>query len=418
MTNLFQKQENKVPLAERMRPENLSEFIGQEHLIGKNKILQKLIEKDEIPSMIFWGPPGSGKTTLARIIAQKTGANFIQFSAVEGGIKEIKKVIKKAKINKKAYQKRTILFIDEIHRFNKAQQAIFLPAVEEGVITLIGATTENPSFEIISPLLSRCQVFVFNPLKQEEIGKIIKRALNDKENGLGNYKLKIEKSALDFLIQTSNGDARIPLNALENALKIAQPDKEGIIHLNKKIISEALQKKTLIYDKKGEEHYSVISAFIKSLRGSNPDAALYYLARMIEAGEDPKFIARRMIIFASEDIGNADPQALQIAVAVARAVEFVGLPEAKINLAQGTTYLACAPKSNASYIGLLKAEEDVKKYLNLPVPLHLRNAPTELMKKFGYGKNYIYPHDFPEKKQDYLPKKLKGRKYYQNEKNK
>lgn len=415
MSILFNKQINqKIPLAERMRPQSLSEFVGQEKIIGPNRVLRQLIEKDEIPSIIFWGPPGSGKTTLARIIAQKTGADFIQYSAVESGTTEVKKVMEAAKIKQKAYAKRTIIFIDEIHRFNKAQQAIFLPYVEDGSIILIGATTENPSFEVISPLLSRCRVFVLEPLEPKDIGLIIKNALSNKERGLGNYKIKIEKSALDFLIQSSNGDARIPLNALEIAVKITKPDKENIYHFTKKIFEEALQHKAIVYDQAGEEHYNVISAFIKSMRGSDPDAALYWLARMIEAGEDPRFIARRMVIFASEDIGNADPQALSMAVAAAQAVEFVGLPEAQINLAQAATYLANAPKSNASYYGLLKAKEDVQKTLNLPVPLHLRNAPTQLMKELGYGREYKYPHHYSDAKveQEYLPKELKGKKYY------
>ncbi|MGC9049239.1 MAG: replication-associated recombination protein A [Patescibacteria group bacterium] len=418
MTNLFEKQKYQTPLADRLRPTDFSEFVGQEHLVGQNKILRQLIEKDEVPSMIFWGPPGSGKTTLARIIARKSGANFIQVSAVESGVGEIKKILEGAKIKQKAYQRKTILFVDEIHRFNKAQQATFLSYVEEGSIILIGATTENPSFEVISPLLSRCQVFVLEPLGPKEIGLIIKNALSNKERGLGNYKIKIEKSALNFLIQFSNGDARIPLNALEISLKITKPDKDGVYHFTKKIFEEALQHRALIYDQTGEEHYNVISAFIKSMRGSDPDAALYWLARMIEAGEDPRFIARRMVIFASEDVGNADPLALLVAVATAQAVEFVGLPEAQINLAQAATYLANAPKSNASYQGLLAAKEDVKKTLNLPVPLHLRNAPTQLMKDLGYGQDYKYPHNYPGAKvnQEYLPKELRGKKYYRPKK--
>jgi len=416
--SLFVQSKATEPLASQMRPRNLQEFVGQERLVGKDGILRKLIEKDEIPSMIFWGPPGSGKTTLARIIATRSGAEFIEFSATEQGVAEVKKVMEKAKINQRAYGRKTILFIDEIHRFNKAQQAIFLPFIERGAITLIGATTENPSFEIISPLLSRAKVFVFEPLSQSNIGLIIKQTFSDKERGLGHYNIKITKEALDLLIQSSNGDARIPLNALEVALKITKPDSQNVYHLDLAVVGDALQHKPLIYDKAGEEHYNVISAFIKSMRGSDPDAALYWLARMIEAGEDPRFIVRRMVIFASEDISNADPKALLIAVAAARAVEFVGLPEAKINLAHAATYLALAPKSNASYKGLLLAEEDVKKYLNLPVPLHLRNAPTELMKKIGYGKNYKYPHDYSNAKveQEYLPDDLCGKKYYQPKK--
>ena len=400
------KSNQEKPLADRMRPSCLDDFFGQEHLVGEGKVLRLLIEQDAVPSMIFWGPPGSGKTTLARIIACKTRANFIFCQATEVGVAEIKKIMNKARLEKKAYGRKTLIFIDEIHRFNKAQQAIFLPFVEEGLITLIATTTENPSFEIISPLLSRCQLFIFESLKEEGLKKIIKRALINKEKGLGRFKIKIKPRALDLLVNFSAGDARAPLNALETTLKIASADKDGCYHLDEKVVLEALQHKAPIYDKKGEEHYNIISAFIKSMRGSDPDAALYWLSRMLEAGEDPRFMARRMVIFASEDIGNADPMALEIANAVARAVEFVGLPEAKINLAQGATYLACAPKSRASYEALLLAEEDVKKTLDLPVPLHLRNAPTKLMKELGYGKNY-------KKKQEYLPKKLKGKKYYQ-----
>jgi putative ATPase len=404
-----------VPLAEKMRPNTLAEFMGQEKIIGPDRALRQLIVKKEIPSMIFWGPPGSGKTTLARLIAKETKKEFVQYSAVEAGTKEIKQFLEQARKKQMAGLNQPIIFIDEIHRFNKSQQAIFLPYVEEGSIILIGATTENPSFEVISPLLSRCKIFVLEPLAPSDISLIIKRALSDKDNGLGQYKIKIAKEALEFLIQMSNGDARMPLNALDIAIKITRPDKQGVYHFQQKTLEEALQSRGLIYDQAGEEHYNVISAFIKSMRGSDPNAALYWLARMLEAGEDPKFIVRRMIVFASEDISNADPQALLITEATARAIEFVGLPEAKINLAHAVTYLATAPKSNASYLGLLAAEEDVKQYLNLPVPIHLRNAPTQFMKELGYGQNYKYPHNFPDAKvkQQYLPDKLKNKKYYQ-----
>ena len=413
--SLFKEKNIEPPLAERMRPNDFDEFVGQKHIVGKGKILRQAIENDQLFSMIFWGPSGSGKTTLAKIITEKTNSHFIYFSAVDVSTKEIKKVIQEAKSRLKAYQQRTILFLDEIHRFNKAQQAIFLPYVEDGSIILIASTTENPSFEVISPLLSRCRVFVLKGLNQDELKKIIKRALLDKDKGLGKEKIEIKDEIINFLAESANGDARIALNTLELAVKIAPKNKNNFKIINQKIIEEVIQKKTLIYDKKGEEHYNLISAFIKSLRGSDPDAALYWLARMLEAGEDPEFIARRMIIFASEDIGNANPTALVVAVAAAQALQFVGLPEAQLNLAQAATYLAKAPKSNASYLALLRAQEDVKKYGNLPVPLHLRNAPTKLMKDLGYGKNYQYPHNFPQSKvkQEYLPKELKGKKYYQ-----
>lgn len=411
---LFQKTENNLPLAEKMRPRNFDDFVGQEHLVGKGKFLRQVVEKDKLFSMIFWGPPGSGKTTLAKIIAEKTNSQFIYFSAVEVSAKEIKKIVQEARQSLKAYQRRTILFLDEIHRFNKAQQAIFLPYLENGSLILIATTTENPSFEVISPLLSRCRVFVLKSLTPEQIKKIIIRVLRDKENGLGKEKLAISDQALKILSEIANGDARIALNVLEIASKIILPDKKRIKLLKKEIIQEIFQHQTLIYDKKGEEHYNVISAFIKSLRGSDPDAALYWLARMLEAGEDPEFIVRRMIIFASEDIGNADPRALLMATAAAQALQFVGLPEAQLNLAQAVTYLATAPKSNASYSALLRAKEDVKKTMNLPVPLHLRNAPTSFMKKLGYGKDYKYPHHFPNAKvkQEYLPPILRGKRYY------
>ncbi len=403
-----------VPLADRIRPETLENFIGQEHIIGKGRILRKMLEEDKLISLIFWGPPGSGKTTLAKIIAHLTTSHFVQFSAVTSGVADVRKVIKEAKVRLKIYNRRTILFIDEIHRFNKAQQDTFLPHIEDGTITLIGATTENPSFEVIGPLLSRTRVFTLKRLTPPEIKKILSRAVRDKSKGLGEHKIKILPSALDLIIEGSNGDTRIALNALEVAVETTRPDKEGVHCIHLKTAEEALQSKALLYDRAGEEHYNTISAFIKSMRGSNPDAALYWLARMIEAGEDPRFIARRMVIFASEDVGNADPQALSVATAAASAVEFVGMPEAQINLAQAATYLASAPKSNASYAGLLLAKKDVKKTLNLPVPLHLRNPVTSLMKELDYGKDYKYPHNFPEGKvaQEYLPKSLQGKKYY------
>ncbi len=400
------------PLAERMRPKFLDEFCGQEHLMGPGKLLREMVAAGELHSLILWGPPGSGKTTLAQILANSAGAACVHFSAVTSGVKDLKKIIQEAEALLRL-GKSTVLFVDEIHHFNKSQQDNFLPHVERGTLILIGATTENPSFEVISPLLSRCQVLVLNPLSPEDIGNIVDRALRDSKRGLGAWKFEMSAEARAFLIEQSQGDCRVALNALETAVTFvrnAPSDKTiGLKHLQ-----EALQKKPLQYDKAGEEHYNVISAFIKSLRGSDPDAALYWLMRMIEAGEDPLFIARRMIIFASEDVGNADPQALQVAVAAKDAVHFVGLPEGRIPLAQAVTYLASAPKSNASYKAMLAAAKDVEEKGALPVPLHLRNAPTALMEKLGYGKDYKYAHNFPEHivEQEHLPKELSGRKYY------
>ncbi len=395
-----------------MRPLNLEEFVGQQHLLGPGKLLREMVDSGELHSLILWGPPGNGKTTLAQILASSGGAHCIHFSAVSSGVKELKKIIEEAE-RLHRLGKPTVLFVDEIHHFNKAQQDTFLPHVEHGILILIGATTENPSFEVIPPLLSRCQVVVLYPLSTQEISEIIDRALRDPKRGLGPWGLELTSEGREFLAQQSQGDARIALNALETAAALTRREK------NKKRIDlshfqEALQKKTLLYDKSGEEHYNVISAFIKSLRGSDPDAALYWLMRMIEAGEDPLFIARRMIIFAAEDIGNADPQALQVAVAAKDAVHFVGLPEGRIPLAQVTTYLATAPKSNASYKAMLAAGGDVKEKGALPVPLHLRNAPTPLMEKLGYGKGYKYAHNFSDHivEQEHLPEELKGRRYY------
>ena len=400
------------PLAERMRPKSLDEFFGQEHLMGPGKLLREMVAAGELHSLILWGPPGSGKTTLAQILANSAGAACVHFSAVTSGVKDLKKIIQEAEALRRL-GKSTVLFVDEIHHFNKSQQDNFLPHVERGTLILIGATTENPSFEVISPLLSRCQVLVLNPLAAQDIGKIVDRALRDSKRGLGAWKFELSTEARAFLIEHSQGDGRVALNALETAVTFVRNEPSnktiGLKHLQ-----EALQKKPLQYDKAGDEHYNVISAFIKSLRGSDPDAALYWLMRMIEAGEDPLFIARRMIIFASEDIGNADPQALQVAVAAKDAVHFVGLPEGRIPLAQAVTYLASAPKSNASYKAMLAAAKDVEEKGALPVPLHLRNAPTSLMEKLGYGKDYKYAHNFPDHvvEQEHLPKELVGRKYY------
>ncbi len=386
---------NQTPLADKIRPKTLKEFVGQEHLVGKNGILRKLIEADQLASLIFWGPPGSGKTTLAQVIANRTQAHFISRSAVTTTLDDVRKAVAEAKERLKLYNQRTIFFLDEIHRFNKAQQDTFLPHVENGTIILIGATTENPSFEVIGPLLSRSRVLVLHPLEKKQIKKIIKRGLNF----LGR---KIEKEAEDFLAQTSAGDARIVLNTLEIAQQLAKPKGK----FNLAIMEQAFQKKALIYDKAGEEHYNTISAFIKSMRASNPDAALYYLARMVQAGEDPLFIARRMVIFASEDIGMAQPTALVVANEVFKACETIGYPECQINLAHGTVHLANAPKNRSAYDAYFRAVEDVKKYGNLPIPMNLRNAPTKLMKELGYGQGYEKYTD-----KDLLPDKLKGKKY-------
>jgi len=403
-----------APLADRIRPASLAEYAGQQEIIGEGKLLRRAIEQDELFSIIFWGPPGSGKTTLARIIANMTKSYFVQISAVTSGLKDLRAIIQEAKERRKFHSKRTILFVDEIHRWNKAQQDSFLPFVEDGTIVLIGATTENPSFEVIAPLLSRSRVFVLERLGVPELSRIVKMALKDKERGFGKVKIQIQNRAMDMLLEGSNGDARTVLNALEIAIKATSKDKDGIKHISLETVEDALQHKALQYDKKGEEHYNIISAFIKSMRGSNPDGALYWLNRMVEAGEDPEFIARRMVVFASEDVGMADPQALSVAVSVMQAVKLIGYPECQINLAHGVVYLAEAPKNNSAYQGLLAAKEDVKETMNEPVPLHLRNAVSSLMKDIGYGKGYKYSHDYsPEEgKQDYLPKKLLGKRYY------
>jgi len=416
---LFEKKEKELfkreaPFADRMRPRTLDEFVGQDHLLGQGKVLREGIESDHLPSMILWGPPGSGKTTLAMIIASTTGAQFLAFSAVLSGVKEIKEVVREAEEEWKYNKRRTILFVDEIHRFNKAQQDAFLPHVEKGTIILIGATTENPSFEVISPLLSRTKVFTLNSLREEEIELILKRGLTDKERGLGQYITMIEPQVFEGISRIANGDARIALNTLEMIVLTTHPDQKGIRHIAKKDLEEVLQRKAFLYDKSGEEHYNLISALHKSLRGSDPDAALYWLGRMLEAGEDPLYLARRMIRFASEDVGIADPQALQVAVAAMEAFHFIGLPEGDLALAQAAVYLATAPKSNALYTAFQKVRKDVRELENMPVPLHIRNAPTPLMEDLGYGKDYKYPHEYPDHfvEEEYLPENLKGRTYY------
>ncbi len=402
-----------APLAERLRPREFGDFVGQDDITAPDRPLRRAIEADQLSSVIFWGPPGSGKTTLAYLVARHTKAQFVPFSAVTGGVSELRAIIKTAEQRQAIKGQRTILFVDEIHRFNKAQQDAFLPYVERGTIILVGATTENPSFEVISPLLSRSLVIVLKSLSSEALGQILDRALTDSGIGLGAWKARLSPEARERLIAYGNGDARAILTALDFVVRQQQAEPDGTRLIDGAALEAALMKKSIRYDKSGEEHYNVISAYIKSLRDSNPDGALYWLARMLEGGEDPKFIARRLVIFASEDVGNADPMGLVVATAVAQAVQFVGLPEAQINLAQGTTYLATRPKDNASYVGLLEAMEDVKAQGNLGVPLHLRNAVASMMKGFGYGDGYRYVHDDPQaKEQEHLPESLNARRYY------
>ena len=403
-----------APLAERMRPREFADFVGQDDIVGPDRPLRKAIESDRLSSVIFWGPPGSGKTTLAHLIARHTTSQFVSFSAVTGGIPELREIIKAAEQRLVRQQQKTVLFVDEIHRFNKAQQDAFLPHVERGTVVLVGATTENPSFEVISPLLSRSLVVVLKPLNDAALEEILNRAVADPVVGLGEQKARLSAEAKQHLIAYGNGDARSLLTALEFVVLQGEVGLDGTREISAQTVEAALLKKSVRYDKSGEEHYNIISAYIKSLRDSDADGALYWLARMLEAGEDPKFIARRMVIFASEDIGNADPLALLIATAVAQAVQFVGLPEAQINLAQGTTYLASRPKDNASYVGLLEALKDAKTYGNLGVPIHLKNAVTSLMRDLGYGTGYRYVHDDPSARteQVHLPSPLKDRRYY------
>jgi len=410
--------ENKyqAPLADRMRPEKLEDFLGQEEILGKGKLLRQAIEADKLPSIIFWGPPGSGKTTLAFIVAKLTKSDFKRISAVESGLKEFREVVKSAEINFRL-GKKTILFIDEIHRWNKAQQDALLPYVEKGTIILIGATTENPSFEVIGALLSRCRVFVLKQLNKEQIAEILKRAIKDKKKGLGTLNLKVDKKIIEKIAEMSNGDARIALNALEYAAFSSKSK-----NITFEIVKEAFQKSHLLYDKKGDEHYNIISALHKAMRGSDADAALYWLARMLEAGEDPLYIARRIIRFASEDIGLANSRALEQAAAAYSACHYIGVPECNVILAQAVVYMAKCKKSNELYVAYEKAADDVRKFGNLPVPMHIRNlprlpggkagAPTKLMKELGYGKGYKYSPDYDYKeKQNYLPDKLGRRKY-------
>lgn len=403
-----------APLAARMRPTTLEEFVGQEQIVGKDKLLYRAIKGDRLGSLIFYGPPGTGKTTLAKIIANTTKSEFVQINATTAGIKDIKDTVTAAKERLGMFGKKTILFIDEIHRFNKTQQDTLLPHVEDGTLVLIGATTENPYFEVNRALVSRSVIFSLEPLRQKDIASLLRRALADEEKGLGSYHAKMDEDALDFLSNTANGDARAALNALELAVLTTDPDDDGMIHITLSVAEDCIQRRALQYDKGGDNHYDTISAFIKSMRGSDPDAALYYLAKMIYAGEDPKFIARRMVICAAEDVGNADPHALQVAVSAMQAVNFIGMPEGRIPLAQAVTYVSCAPKSNAAYLGIDKALADVRNVQIKGVPPHLRDGHYSGSHDLGNAIGYKYAHDYPNHyvEQQYLPDELVGTVYY------
>ena len=404
-----------APLAEKMRPQKLADYVGQSHLTGEGTLLRRAIAEDKLFSMIFWGPPGSGKTTLARILANETKANFVSFSAVLSGVKEIRSVIDDARELWEAKKQKTILFVDEIHRFNKAQQDAFLPHVESGLVTLIGATTENPSFEVIAPLLSRTRVMLLKQFTEEDLAIILKRALTDEQRGLGKFGIQADDDAIQFIIRISDGDARTALNNLEATASMVQGLPPEARKLSGQSVQEALLKKSMLYDKDGEEHYNLISAFHKSMRGSDPDATLYWLGRMLIAGEDPFYILRRMVRFASEDIGNADPHALMLTMAAQQAFHFIGPPEGELALAQAAVYLATAPKSNSLYKGFGQTKDLINKTGYLPVPLHIRNAPTKLMKELEYGKGYKYAHDYEDAfvPQEYLPEKLQGQVLYE-----
>lgn len=411
--SIFEKDKsNDEPLAARMRPKNLSEFAGQQHLIGEGKLLSRLIESDKVPSMIFWGPPGVGKTTLAQIIAGKTKANFITFSAVTSGIKEIRNVMQQADRYAR-FGEKTIVFIDEIHRFNKAQQDAFLPFVEKGSITLIGATTENPSFEVNGALLSRCKVFVLKALETDDIEQLLKRAIAD-PRGYGSERVNITDDMLHMIAEFANGDARSSLTTLEMVVLNGDVQPDGTIDITMETLEQCISRKSLLYDKDGEEHYNIISALHKSMRNSDADAAVYWLARMLEAGEDPLYVARRVTRFASEDVGLADPRALEIAIAAYQACHFIGMPECSVHLTQAVIYMALAPKSNAMEVAYFAARDDAQEHMAEPVPMNIRNAPTSLMKGLGYGKGYKYAHDYEDKitAMQCLPDSLTGREYY------
>ena len=407
--------DREAPLAARMRPRSFDEFLGQEHIVGPGRALRKSIEADQLPSVVLWGPPGSGKTTLAFLIAGLTRSHFSPVSAVGSGVADLRRIATEAEERLGMHGQRTILFIDEIHRFNKAQQDVILPHVEKGTLVLIGATTENPSFEVISPLLSRARVFTLKQLTDEQVQEIVVRATEDRDRGLADSRPQLDDEAMSALVTMANGDARIALNTLELATSATDPDEGGARLITTATVEDAMQQRSLLYDRAGDQHYDTISAFIKSVRGSDPDASIYYLARMIEAGEDPLFIVRRLVILAAEDVGMADPQALSVAVAAQQAVHFVGMPEGRIPMAEATVYLATAPKSNSAYKAINAAQDDVKRTKNEPVPLHLRNPVTGLMRGMGYGEGYRYSHDYPDNfaPMENLPESLKGRRYYE-----
>ena len=407
--------EKESPLASRLRPRTLDEVVGQQHIIGKDKLLYRAIKADKLGSVIFYGPPGTGKTTLAKVIANTTQADFKQINATVAGKKDMEEVVTEAKNNMGMYGRRTILFVDEIHRFNKGQQDYLLPFVEDGTLTLIGATTENPYFEVNGALLTRSRIFELKPLEKDDIKQLIYRAVTDSERGMGTYRVKIEEDAADFLADTANGDARAALNAVELGVLTTERSEDGLIHIDLAAAQECIQKRAVRYDKDGDNHYDTISAFIKSMRGSDPDAAVYYLARMLYAGEDIKFIARRIMICASEDVGNADPQALNVAVSAALAAERIGLPEAQIILSQAASYVACAPKSNAAYVAIQNAMENVKTTRTMPVPVHLQDRHYKGAAKLGHGEGYKYAHDYPKHyvKQQYLPDGMEGTVFYE-----
>lgn len=406
--------EKESPLAARMRPRTLDEVVGQQHIIGKDKLLYRAISADKLNSIILYGPPGTGKTTLAKVIANTTKAEFTQINATIAGKKDMEEVVAKAKDNLGMYGKKTILFIDEIHRFNKGQQDYLLPFVEDGTVVLIGATTENPYFEVNGALISRSIIFELKPLSSDDIKELLNRAVTDTERGMGSYKAVLDEDAADFLADIADGDARHALNAIELGIMTTERSEDGLIHITTEVAQECIQRKVARYDKDGDNHYDTISAFIKSMRGSDPDAAVYYLARMLDAGEDPKFIVRRMMVCASEDVGNADPQALQVAVAASLAVERLGMPEARITLAQAVTYIATAPKSNAAYLAVDEAIQTVRETGNLPIPAHLQDAHYKSAGKLGHGIGYKYAHDYKDHyvKQQYLPYELNGKEFY------